>query len=311
MTKELWVVGDRFWQNGVPSEPVPFDVMPVTWDRAFGGEGYVPNPVGRGINPVKLEDGETAIPLPNVEFPKKLVISPGERPVPASFAPIDPSWQRRISKIGTCDKKWFETRYPDYPDDFDPTYFNIAPEDQWFDKPFVGGERIVVERMHPTKERIEGQVPPFLARCFVSRTGDVVKDIPMRCDTLWLLPHVERMILLFRAFTEVADDEASDVLDVMFALERTGEPKPRSHYVQVREKRLDRDKGAVWSLREKDLLPAGLKAGKAVDQESLEELLGREGLAEKVIEARAQVELDKARETFRENGIQAARARYR
>lgn len=301
--KELWVVGDRQWNSGVSTDPIPFDKMPVTWDRAFGGEGYVPNPVGRGIVPVKNDAGQSILHLPNVEFPKKLVSSPGDRPLPASFAPIDPSWQRRINKMGTCDKKWFETRYPDFPDDFDPTYFNIAPEDQMFDAPFVGGEPIVVEHMHPTKEKLEGSVPRLLARCFVSREGAITKDLPLRCDTLWLLPHVERMVMVFRGFTEIADDEASDVLDVMFALERAGEPKPMSHYTHVREKRLDRERGAMWSLREKDLLPEGMKAGNAVEQNSLEELLKREGLAEKVADARAQVELDRAREAFRENGI--------
>jgi uncharacterized protein YjbI with pentapeptide repeats len=303
IAKELVAVGDRFWKGGVPTEPVPFETMPLTWENAFGGEGYTPNPVGKGFAPMKTESGDTAHHLPNIETPKKLVTSPNDRPVPASFSPVDPSWQRRIGKLGTYDKKWLDTRYPDFPDDFDPTYFNVAPEDQWLEGHFSGGERVVIEHMHPTKERIEGEIPRLQARCFVSREGDLVRDLPMRCDTIWILPHVERMILVFRAFTEVVDDEASDVLDVMFALERAGEARPMSHYTKVREKRLDKDKGAIWSMREKDLVPDGMKGGKAVDQESLDALLAREGLAEKVADARAQVELDRAREAFRENGI--------
>ncbi len=302
-SKEVWVVGDRYWKNGVPTEPVPFDKMAVTWDRAFGGEEYVPNPVGLGITPVKNESGNSVVPLPNIEWPKKLVTAPGDRPPPAGFGPIDPAWTRRIQKLGTYDKKWFETRYPDFPDDFDPTYFNVAPDDQWFDKPFVGGEKIVVEHMHPTLERIEGTVPRFTARCFVSREGQELADLSMRCDTLWLLPNVERMVLVYRAFTEVADDEASDVTDMLFALERTDQPMPRSHYSRIREKRLDRERGALWALRDKDLMPEGLRIARAVDEVSLEEMLETEDLAQKKMDLRAQVELDRARAMFAENGI--------
>src|SRR5512142_2515926 len=51
--KTLRVVGDRFWQDGVPTDPVPFQAMPLGWERTFGGPGHAPNPLGKGAEPVR------------------------------------------------------------------------------------------------------------------------------------------------------------------------------------------------------------------------------------------------------------------
>ena len=42
--------------------------MPLIWERAFGGEGYAQNPVGKGAAPVSTPHGEFQF-LPNVEDP--------------------------------------------------------------------------------------------------------------------------------------------------------------------------------------------------------------------------------------------------
>jgi uncharacterized protein YjbI with pentapeptide repeats len=303
VSKELWVIGDRQWKGLGATDPVPFDRMPVSWDRAFGGEGYGANPVGRGYAPTKDDAGEAVHLLPNVELPKKVVGSPQDRPAPAGFAPIDPSWPRRIMKLGTYDKRWVETRYPDYPDDFDPTYFNVAPEDQWIEGPILGGERVVVEHMHPDKERLEGTIPRLAARCLMSREGDLLREVGLRCDTVLLVPHVERLVLLFRGFVEVKDDEASDVLDVLIALERQGEPRPLDHYRAVRERRLDRERGALHALRDRDLVPEGMGVGKGTGDQDLGPLLAREGLVERAVQNRARAGLERAREQLRAAGV--------
>lgn len=303
LTKELWVVGDRTWKNGVATEPIPFDKMPISWDRAFGGEGYAANPVGRGFAPTKNEDGSTVHALPNVELPKKLVGSPKDRPAPAGFAPIDPSWPKRIAKLGTYDKRWLDTRYPDYPDDFDPSYFNTAPEDQWLETPLEGDERIVIEHMHPTKLRVEGKIPRLVARAFVSRESALLQEVSLRLDTVLLVPHTERVVLLYRAFVEVKDDEASDVLDLMIALERHGEPKGLSHYREIREKRLDRERGALHTLRDKDLIPASMRLGNPLSEDEYAKLLAREGLVERATKNRARAQLEQARQQLRDAGV--------
>lgn len=308
--KELWVIGDRTWKVMGPSEPQPFTRMPIAYDRAFGGEGFPENPSGKGAAPVKTASGEAAHPLPNIETPKKLIAAPRDRPPPAGFGPIDPSLPQRIKKSGTYDKKWLETKYPEMPDDFDPTYFNVAPEDQWIDGYWQGGETFVLENMHPSRPRIEGVVPELSARILVTRKGEPAEagesgfdDVALRCDTLWFLPHEERLIMLFRGGIDVADEDASDVLDIIIGLERRGEPRPIEHYAAVRAKRLDKRMGGMHALRDADLLPEGIRAARSSAVKEMRELTTTEGLAQANMRRRAERELLSARERLRGIGV--------
>lgn len=61
--KTLLVAGDRHWQNGSISEPQPFDKLPLDWRHAFGGPGFAPNPVGRGLVP-EDDNGVPMLRLP-------------------------------------------------------------------------------------------------------------------------------------------------------------------------------------------------------------------------------------------------------
>lgn len=307
--KTIWVVGDREWKATGPTEPIHYEKMPLGYDRAFGGQGYAQNPGGKGFAPIKTESGDTVHPLPNIEIANKLITSPRERPMPAGFAPIDPSWPQRIKKSGTYDRKWLETRYPEMAEDLDPTYYNVAPDDQQIDGYWQGGERFALENLHPDKPKIEGELPRFRARAFATRVrpaegGDgAFEEIGLHCDTVWFLPHLERVILVFRGGLEVADEDAADLVDVILGLEREGAPRPVEHYREVRKKRLDKDNGPLNQLRDGDLMPADLRAAKSATTSEIEALLGREGLAEANQRRRAQAELDRSRERLRKAGV--------
>src|SRR5262245_60379695 len=49
--KTVMAVGRRRWSLTGPTEPEPITEMPLTWENAFGGPGYEPNPVGMGLSP--------------------------------------------------------------------------------------------------------------------------------------------------------------------------------------------------------------------------------------------------------------------
>ncbi len=118
--KELYVVGDREWKNGVATDPVPFREMPVDWSRAFGGEGFDHNPSGKGAAElVDEESGHKTRPLPNVEDPKHLTKSDRDTPAPAGFGAIPLHWPQRMIKGGTYDARWQKERYPGFPEDID------------------------------------------------------------------------------------------------------------------------------------------------------------------------------------------------
>jgi hypothetical protein len=75
--KTLLVAGDRVWRDGRPSNPQPFDSMPLVWERAYGGShrrgdrvlAEERNPVGRGFAGGRSAADLQGQPVPNLEDP--------------------------------------------------------------------------------------------------------------------------------------------------------------------------------------------------------------------------------------------------
>jgi uncharacterized protein YjbI with pentapeptide repeats len=262
--KTLYVIGDRRWERGTPTEPQPFERMPITWDRAFGGAGFARNPLGVGFAPVETEDGSRLHALPNVETPGHLVDSTRDRPEPASFMPIDFSWPQRLEKAGTYDQRWLEERFPGYADDIDWTIFNAAPPDQWAPGPWAPDTPFSFTHLHPRHPKVEGRLPGYVARAFAvwGKTvagGQRWEEIPLRLSTLWFFPHQEKVILGFTGAVKCAADDGSDVDWVLLAAEHAGRPKPEEHYRRVMAEREGVEPEAMLaSFRESDLLPEGV-----------------------------------------------------
>jgi uncharacterized protein YjbI with pentapeptide repeats len=268
--KTLPVFGDRFWKRkgGVLktiSDPLPFTKMDITYENAFGGPDYKKNPLGKGHAPVKMDTGEKVHPLPNIEDPRDLINSPKKKPEPAGFAPIDLTWPQRFDKVGTYDQKWLRERFPGLAEDIDWTFFNAAPKDQHIEGFFEGDEPFEIKGMHPEKPLIQAKLPGVKSRCFINqetKQGEQFKEIETRLDTVWLFPHAAKGILVYRGTVEVRTDDAEDVPHMLLAYERVHD-KPRSleHYREAFLKRIDEEKGYLYLLDEKDLIPPGEKSG--------------------------------------------------
>lgn len=309
--KTVYVVGDRHWTTLGPSDPAPFRSMPLDWTRAFGGESFADNPVGRGADKVP-EGGKARQPLPNLEQPDRLVKSPHDRPPPASFAPIPFHWPQRQALAGTYDESWRKTRYPGFPDDLDLEMFNVAPRDQRFGGYLDGGEPFLLENLHPELSRIEGRLPTHRARCFVTRAGHdgegppPLEEIELRRDTVHFFPSAGLGVILFRGILPIDQDDASDLLHLVACAEAAGEVKPRSHYAQAFARRLDKERGALAALKESELLPPRPDGRAALPIErygDMTELLAHEDLLAKNQRRGAEKRLDVAREACREAGI--------
>ncbi|WP_437627261.1 DUF2169 family type VI secretion system accessory protein [Sorangium sp. So ce1151] len=305
--KAVYVVGKRRWERGVPSEPEPLTELALGWDKAFGGPGFAPNPIGTGLATVH-EDGKKTQPLPQIEHPKHLITSPNDRPPPAAFGPLDATWPERQSKLGTYDAAWIENDFPGFARDLDPEYFMVAPPDQRLPGFFQGGEPIALEHLHPEEATLTGRVTELAARCFVTRAsrGDALEEVATRLETIVLLPNVRRMIAIFRGVARVEDDDARDVKCLLAALERRDAPRPEAHYQATFEQRLDKKKGHLVALRDRDLLPEPDPGAPAPPDEKfsdMDDLLRREGVLERRSRERAQRELDKARMSVRVLGL--------
>jgi uncharacterized protein YjbI with pentapeptide repeats len=257
LSRQLYVIGDRHWVEKRQTDPQPFTEMPISWETAYGGPELASNPLGKGHRPVETPRGPIQV-LPNVELPGKLISSPKQAFEPACFRGIDYTWPQRFSKLGTYDKKWLEQGFPGFARDIDWTIWNAASPDQRQPNPFVGDERFLAENMHPEKARIEGRLPGVRARCFVTqRLGDAdrFEEIDTRLTTVWLFPHAECGVLVFHGSKEIQEDDGHDIVHLVLGAEALGQSKPVSHYQQVLEQRLDKEKGALAALREGDLLP--------------------------------------------------------
>jgi hypothetical protein len=155
VSRTVRVFGDRHWEKSGgswrPSAPQPWERMPLRWELAWGGVALeagddVPdheprNPVGRGLV------GRDGVPaegqaLPNLEDPQALLAEPRDRPTPACFAPIAPTWQPRRSHAGTYDDAWVQGRAPYLPLDFDARFFQVAPPELIAPGFLQGGEPV-------------------------------------------------------------------------------------------------------------------------------------------------------------------------
>ncbi|MBN1102958.1 MAG: DUF2169 domain-containing protein [Deltaproteobacteria bacterium] len=252
MRKELAVFGDRFWKGHAEelmtiSDPLPFSEMPLTWSNAFGGKDFAENPLGKGIHPVFREDGESLVPLPNVEYPGNLIGAPSQRPAPAGLGPVDLMWPQRQKKTGTYDEKWLKERWPYFPDDMDYEFFNCAPQDQFLEGFLAGTETIQILNMHRDMPLISSRLPGLRIRCFVTKREspgsetEIFQDVPTRMDTLWLFPAILRGVLMYRGTTEIHDEEYEDVIRIFLATEHLSDaPGTVEHYLEEQRKAMDR-----------------------------------------------------------------------
>jgi hypothetical protein len=167
LQKTARVVGDRTWVKRiggfiVSTDPAPFERMPLTYERAFGGwdrtlsdaarHSFEPrNPVGTGFRRARgsFEDG---IRLPNVEDPRHPLRNFGDTPPPTGFGFTSPDWQPRAALSGTYDDTWMRTRMPALPHDFDRRFFNAGSPGLVSERPLRGDEAVGATNITPTGE---------------------------------------------------------------------------------------------------------------------------------------------------------------
>jgi hypothetical protein len=225
--RAMRIFGDRRWQDGVASEPEPFERMPLTWERAFGGRCPVEiddgaflelreqnNPSGRGFDvaaqaqihadALRVPDGYPRFDdpglLPNLEDPAALIGDRGDAPEPICWAPLPADSALRV--------KWQLDRLANGdPEDFEPlvspfsaeevvnhSFLNAHP-DWLIDRPSAGAE-VVMEGLSPDGA-LRFELPAIDVRvdsAIAERRG----SIALGAQSLVLLPDEQRFYLVFR-----------------------------------------------------------------------------------------------------------------
>lgn len=217
--KGVDVFGDRVWLSGTGPPKIsaarPFVTMPLSYDRAFGGvdrsdpddpapEAYAPNPVGKGWHLPENAGRLNGQPLPNIETAGEPVEAPWGDYRPAGFGPVGRGWTARLRHAGTYDDDWLENTFPFLPADFDPLYYQAAPEDQWIDAPSEGTE-VVLVNLTPdgrTGFRLPRTDLPFVfAR---QRAEDI--HLQGHLDTIFIDAAARRFTLTWRASVPIRRD---------------------------------------------------------------------------------------------------------
>ncbi len=170
--RRIAVFGDRErLPGGGVSEPIPFRAMPLIWERAFGGPAFALNPAGKGLD----ARNKPAPMLPNLEDPEHLLLSSHDLPTPACPFPVDSANPARRALSGTYDRAWQENRWPAYPDDCDPKFFQAAQAAQRVKEAgnnafFQGDEDIEINGMRHDFPHIRSRLPQARLRAFVTTT---------------------------------------------------------------------------------------------------------------------------------------------
>ncbi len=207
--KSARVFGDRTWKRnlGQPSisAPRPFEKVPLTLERAFGGQdaggGLVDgrNPLGVGfLGAETAKEGYEGLPLPNVEDPRDLLEKPGDRPSPVAFGFVPPWFPARQRLAGTCDEAWRKERFPLLPLDFDRAHLNAAPANQQAPGLLLrGGERVEIvgaSSRGPLRFSL-----PSLRLSAHARVAQEDLGAPLRLDTVIVDTDEHRVELVYRA----------------------------------------------------------------------------------------------------------------
>lgn len=243
LKKILRIFGNRYWVSSFlaerPSEPEPFSVMDITYERAFGGidmesgDFCRENPTGQGFYTKKTKKTLNNSPLPNIEDPDNLIRSWKDHPKPVGFGFYNKAWIPRASYAGTYDTKWRKERSPEFPEDFSFDYYNAAHPDLQVKGYLKGDEEVELVNLRPDGA-VRFKLPGMKLKCKVMKLYDMVspsafgkrnendprlitEEADFNLDTLCLIPDENRFYLVWRALCPINDLTGSEVKEIQIS----------------------------------------------------------------------------------------------
>lgn len=202
LDKTVHVYGDH---NG--KEFVPFEHMVLEYERSLGGPGHLENPYGTGIL--------AGSPLPNL-------MNPRDPSAVAGFGAIAQRLPVRSKLLGKMSSGALNQPIPEFPDDFDWSYFHAAPEDQRIPS-LMGNEWIVLEGIHPEMTRLSSRLPSLrpIATIFGTNPDDLeqARTLQLRLDMVHIDADTLRCHVVARGVVQLDDERALKTVRVAAAME--------------------------------------------------------------------------------------------
>ncbi len=307
--KRINVFGDRYWRDIGPlattfTDPEPIDQVQIDWAFAYGGEGYPQNPIGKGFLPEETTD---MLPLPNLEFDSEQIGDPNARPNPAAFLPLAQDHPDRIKFAGTYGKNYVEKYFPGYPGDFNVEFFNRAPGGQRVTEPLTAGTRFSLTNLHPSRSKLEGHIPNFIARVFFDELSENVQEfneLELTADTVWFFPEKEIGVLIFHGSRKTEFHDTKNIDNVVVGYERKNQTRrSKAHYAEALKNRSgDRMIELNYLFSGTDLIPEGEKTLLALfdqDEDGRLKMFGVDRASE-AAKKKANEELDRVEKEIKE-----------
>lgn len=219
LRKTLTVYGnrvyDRFMGKLFQSPPSKFIQMPLIYEKAYGGfdrdseDDYPPyelrNPIGTGF--YKKRSSATDLSLPNIEYADFPTAGSSKKNKVAGYGPIAPHWSPRIDYAGTIDENGERDITNIRPPDFDPIYYQQAPEDQHIEE-IHGGEPVVLYNMHPEFSEIKTHLPQIEIEFKTLIENEVITK-PGRLQSIHITPDEGKLRMVWQAnFSNGVDPSA-------------------------------------------------------------------------------------------------------
>lgn len=228
LDQRIRVIGDRVWErtlSGIyPTDPTPFEKIPLRYERAFGGwdrsnddpsqHMFEPrNPVGTGFR-AKNGQFEEGVRLPNLEDPGHPIEKYGATVAPVGVGFTAPHWQPRASLAGTYDANWQKTRSPLFPLDFDRRFFNAASPGMVAPGYLQGNEAVATENVSAGDRlsfRLPGLTPPHCKIRLRGRRDDDM--LSTNLDTVIIDTDQMMLVLMWRTYAPLRNGPL-DVLEL-------------------------------------------------------------------------------------------------
>ena len=201
IAKQVRVYGDRFDAMLGPSLPERFEVMPVIYERAFGGiDTRYPNPAkhavwrqnpsGVGFRGARSHSKEIRTEYPNLEPARGSLEGP-----PAGFGIISRAWSPRLELVGTYGAEWMKEQWPLLAKDFDIRHYQSAPSDQQVMSLHTGD---LVRLLNFTRDGAwEFAMPPTALPVWLM-TDRGRRQVAPRMDTVMIEPDRRQLTMVFR-----------------------------------------------------------------------------------------------------------------